>query len=208
MIYIIMGIELGGIKFKSQVELKKYVVLIVSVVGVINKDNEHFIFLLDLYNRKPTQQLNSQEINHFKVAPKNVMSVVSNDGVEHVFSWNKCIQAKDNTNENNTKSACRTAINPYIEAFYKEADKCCANCKAIDCKFEVDHINDFAIIYNDFFKLHTIPTEFKENEYYRKEFVDKELEQAFINYHNEKATLQLLCKSCHNNKSFKKCASF
>ena len=107
----------------------------------------------------------------------------------------------------------RVSVGPQIRKFKSESpETMCALCSkplTKDTGREADHYGvHFATIVDDFVEMQTAPftypTETKEcndkTHRYRLTDADSELEEAFIEYHEQEAKLRLTCKKCNQSR--------
>lgn len=188
---------------------------------------ESWDMLSDLAARchKPEVAKRVQRHQHtgFKLSPNNngfhVEAVFGDEAVD--FSVNKVIDFRDKSFEQKTQQlaeehlddAMRSAINPSIQRYRnsvydKQKYHPCACCKkSLDrSKSEVDHKGaSFRDIKKTFLLLtsRATPTNFVDDKVLRcKVFVDNAclFVREWIAYHNERASLQILCGSCNRSK--------
>ena len=208
----------GDLTFKTKKELHEYTKKFLEENGVceidnLDKDKEKFSFLLSLYSRKPSHKDYIKNIQKFKITldpvkhdKPNHLSCIDNNNNEFVFSWNACCNGRDTKESEKLKEACRTSIKEQTASCWHSNNKCYSCGKNKITGFEVDHVNEFIKIVNDFMEINTIkiPDNFESDaitsQYmFKKE--DDNFKQSFQNYHRENAILRLLCKECHREKT-------
>ncbi len=210
-------IIIGNKEFKTIKELKAFTKQLLKNRGVceINRSDNDFNFFIDLYFRKPSNMINIEnkdKIQKFKIGlnpikkdePNHMLIIINNK--EYVFSWNKCCEAKNTEDDTKLKEACRSSIEEQTRDCWIN-NICCNNCKKPKQNgFQVDHINEFSNIFNEFIDSTTlkIPINFDSDPYtsqyiFKKD--DNNFKQSFQIYHKENALLQLLCIDCHKEKT-------
>lgn len=205
--------------FKSKKALHEYTQNLIKQKGLctIDDTDKEFKFFVELFFRKPYNEIYRGKVKAFKITRNPIsqqighMLWISNNNKEETFSWNKCVDRKDDDTYNfKLSSACRVSINEQREECWYNNDKCniCQKPK-INREFDIDHNNkEFCDIFEEFnnnwkgkkpnkFNKDPITCQYifcQDDELYKSDF------QKF---HKEKAELQLLCKDCHKNKTYK-----
>jgi 5-methylcytosine-specific restriction endonuclease McrA len=100
--------------------------------------------------------------------------------------------------------AMREAVQPDIKAFRDEAPRICADCEVVD-QLCVDHIYAFRYLKDEFLLQTKIPapTQFTScTQTHMTKFRDEDVQFAteWREYHKQRATLQILCRTCNNKK--------
>lgn len=176
---------------------------------ITEKDPENFNFLCSLVSFKMITHCLEFEL--FKLPQTKDalhLRVKTHHSPYKTISWCDCARQTD-TNHNKLAQAMRNAVKDNIYAF-KATQTNCAMCKKEEKEGDIDHIEPFAIIKKDFTELYsqngkTPPEEFSMNEFSAFIFKpeNKEFEEEWTKYHNERAKYQLLCKKCHKEKTKK-----
>ena len=214
---------LDKITYPSKKALLEYTKRLLSTRGecIIKPGDKDFNFFKDLHARNPKHIHHLDKVSSFKIgrdstsSATNKVSCIDIDGSEHVFSWNDCVDRKSSNKNDRYIAAMRQAIHPQTMSFSSKKDHCelCGTNDKCD-KYEVDHINDFIDLVNDFNTKNSviIPDKFDRDEIgiigqncFRKE--DGILKTKWLEYHKEHAKLQYLCKTCHDRKTYKKSVS-
>jgi hypothetical protein len=206
---------IGNLKFKTKKDVHTYTEKLIEKKGVceIDKLDADFLYFLSLYSRKPSHSDYVKNIQKFKITldpikknKANHLSCVDNNNKEFIFSWRSCCDGRDTKMTDKLKEACRTSIKEQTASCWYNKSKCDGCGKNKTDGFEVDHLNEFSKIYNDFMEINVIqiPDDFESDtitsQYmFKKE--DNNFKQSFQNYHRENAILQLLCKECHKEKT-------
>jgi len=98
------------------------------------------------------------------------------------------------------KEAMRFAVLSQILEFKNNQNKLeCSICKSTD-DIQIDHLILFKDLYDEFIKTQNdIPSKFNENYYNAAQFKpeDKDFENAWAQFHKQKAELRCLCKNCN-----------
>ena len=98
----------------------------------------------------------------------------------------------------------RYAIHNDIQMFKNQAEQKCNHCGIKYVDFDCDHYEiEFKEMSESFIKLNGLCDKFESKDIFTC-FGDQKYEKEWINYHNSKAKLQLLCVDCHKKKSFSK----
>ena len=111
------------------------------------------------------------------------------------------------------KQAARLAIKLQIKSFRDSVRDQCQKCgvEEYGLGLEVDHIIDFMDIFNNFIKNYEeeilIKSVYKDHTGDLWYFTDEKIKQEWCKYHKENAKLQLLCKTCHKDKTYKRKAA-
>lgn len=204
--------------FKSKKELTEYTRELIKNKGtcVIDKYDNDFIFFKELFLRKPCNKDKENLIKLFKISPNpitkdtNHMSYITTYDKEYTFSWKKCCDGKDDDSfDSKLKEALRYCIQDQREECWYDNNTCnICGLQKIDREFQIDH-NDtnFCEIVKQFMDIYhgEIPISFDSDTItcqYKFKKEDNIFMLAFQNFHKEKASLQLLCKSCHKKKTY------
>lgn len=217
-------IEIHNIHFKYKKDIEKYVrdILYNNIqYGKINNIDE-FNFMNELFKRHPDKEqkigcgIKDILLGKNKLNAKGIhIDIIRNDNTKVDISWLLCISSNTKTDKQNLNSAFRSAIKDSIFNFkhdnIKKCGRRCNHCKKLTLEndLDVDHFNiEFKDLVQDFSNKNLlIPNSFMENKtYHYNEFKidDNIFKKNWIEYHNRYCTLQLLCKKCHANKTYKK----
>lgn len=206
----------NGLSFKTKQELREHIRSIRDCYGdgVIIAD-EHFDFMLDLLNRHESADIKiGCGVAYMYVKTNEVFKrnrefwLVRTDGSETDFSYEICL--KHETKLQKFKSACRTAVAPYVMEFkirfFTAADGV-AICPITSERMtlrdnaHVDHEppNTFDKIVSDFIQIRGLDVEeidliTAEDGRVRNEIASKVIEADFIRFHNEQANLRVVSK--------------
>lgn len=201
--------------FKTKKEINEYTEELIESLGVCDIVTGHkdFPFFSALFQRKPSHRTIKEKIVKFKIRlcpitgrKANHMVFVDEHKKEKSFSWRKCCDGVDTTDSEMLQGALRecTALQT-TRSWYKQQE--CAECgKRKEVGFEIDHVNEFANMYQDFLKQNVlpIPTAFAKAEKSRRftfRAEDSKFKESFQAYHAKHAILSLLCKECHRDKT-------
>jgi hypothetical protein len=205
----------NGKLFKTKDELRKYIHNIRdSYLDGQELNDEHFEFMLDLLQRHEEPHIkigcgvSCMCIKTNEVFKRNrEFWLVRLDGTETDFSVEVCLRHR--TKIQKFKSACRTAVAPFIRQFKLDffADRSEEICPltgeimSLRHNSHVDHVfpNTFDRIFQEFIKRYQVDVAdiellTSEDGRVRNEIVDKELEQKFVDFHNELAKLRIVSK--------------
>lgn len=122
--------------------------------------------------------------------------------VKDTRSWLKQIDdpAREKRNHINPRQAMRKSIKNSMEQAMVDVPYCCAKCNKLT-DLTIDHKTiPFSMLAEAFIMaIGTIETDGNLNTF-GHQFIDKELEQQWINFHNDNADYQWLCRSCNSSK--------
>lgn len=124
--------------------------------------------------------------------------IVRTDDTEDYFSYKKCIQGETSNPRKDFYTACRKAVEPIMRDFkYSRLKKRASG-------YTVDHTAPwyFSTIVAEFGKERNI--DFDAMEYFESKFVDRKMENEFIEYHNKRAWYALITvkEQIEQNKFF------
>ena len=209
-----------GKSFNSKKSVDNYIrgkkkQILESNCGLIKPDNEYFSFLYEIVNNhKNKEEKIGTGISYFYFVVDSFMTdqlrIQRTDGTDVQCS---CVYSKiilsstHNAQSNKLNTALRNAIRDQILA-YKNLmnDLKCVYCKSVE-NCEIDHIIPFSILCNGFFDTidkSQIPTKFYKDIqrscslYFLEKDID--FEKRWKEYHQSKATFQVLCKTCNQKK--------
>ena len=139
-------------------------------------------------------------VNHMLSVADHQFVIVKTNGQEDTISWNSCVQGAINPVGKRLNWAMRYAIDSQIKEFRTQhKNKACEICGTMN-DLTVDHIKKFRDLKDEFLKLHPEhPTEFAKNELSQEIFrsEDGEFERQWQTYHQQNATLRILCGTCN-----------
>ena len=210
---------IDSIKYRTQKSLKSKVSSIISILNASNNlghvdihtNTEYFKFWNDLFKRHPTKA----HFNPTSFRLEKPFHMYFNIGnYTDSFSYNDCITSKTKSKKNDYFGCLRSSIEPQIKIFRNDQSPLkCNHCNIADSnlKYEVDHEISFKTLYNDFIKtvdgVEIDDFKMKYNSTKHRIFFDlsddytKSLHDLWIDFHNENAKLQILCKECHLHKT-------
>ena len=205
----------GNLSFNSKKELEDYTRKLLKDVGfsIIGPRSEAFDFLSELLKRHESFKLKEGTgIDYFFTRPglKGVSSyVMRTDGTVVDFSWKSCCSQRFKDDNGLLNEALRVAIEPWTSQFKLLNLLVCALCgSSTSDEYHTDHKDKpFSLIRDDFLKTKKkIPTLFDDDPASHRaifRFEDRHFKDAWINYHNQNASYQILCSSCNCKKSNK-----
>jgi hypothetical protein len=207
----------NGNEFKTQKDAKQYIRSILNNIGICNSvKNVSVDFYEQLFNivsNHPEADEKLKNIQDFCIKrnvlnPKGLeLNIIKTDFTQIDVSWNICVSGKPKKSINVLSQCFRYVIDDQIQLFKQSVNiNSCELCKktitkSIDC--HADHILLFKTIVQDFMKIHTFtfPTKFDEvkdgTNRYKLTKEDDELKNAFYKYHQDNATLRILCAQCN-----------
>ena len=208
--------KIGNIIFKTKKECKLYSKNIINSLRCcnINIDHEYFNFFCDLLkNHTEYDEKVGCGIDHFCIIKNKLnqncygMELYRLDNTKINFSWVHCCEFKKRSYDMLLSSAMRSSIIKTIINFKNNNNSECKICKISDNNtiYHVDHIIPFINLKNDFLKTtkFTLPISFStcpntglcifnDN--------DSDFKNDWIEYHDTKCKLQILCRLCNNYK--------
>tara|TARA_R110001606_G_scaffold390459_1_gene557436 strand:+ start:101 stop:754 length:654 start_codon:yes stop_codon:yes gene_type:complete len=196
-------------------------------VGKVYKSNEDYKFLKEILKRHPKYKNKiGAGIKHLRVKMTHIdntkyeLQVARKDKISNIteyvsFDWETLAKGYIPKEKDQVRQACREAIWTQCHDFKLNSQNdddtwTCNNCNKI-CyttkEIQTDHLYPFSFIVNDFKNTRPyIPKEFdkhsesNETRFRNNDFVFK---NDFIEYHQEHAKYQMLCKSCNGIKGTK-----
>lgn len=207
--------NIGTLNFKTKKLCEDFTRSLINQLGccVIQKDDVHFDFFLNLFKNHPDFATKQRQgivafvIERNKLRPMFFQLLVQHtDTTETSFSWVQCCRFKPRTSQVNLLRAMRNAIIPQVVSFRNNNELICKSCNTgtDGTIFHVDHVVPFSDLSNAFLRdtPHLVPVLFDENNanltIFKKE--DNEFETAWSNFHQEHAELQVLCSVCNLKK--------
>lgn len=199
---------IGNQSFKTQREIKQYIKEIFEKNGLGKVNQITHNFLSELIKRHPDFESKiGSGIDYFLISQNPVsrqksyhLSFRRTDGSMDDISYNICITGKEVSNKVQTLNSMRNSIHSHIKQFKINAEQKCNKCGIIGVNFDCDHYGtEFKEISESFIKKYDVCSSFKSDGFFTC-FDDDEYKDKWINYHNEKAKLQLLCVKCHISK--------
>lgn len=175
-------------KFRTKKEKHTFVKNVIYKIGCsyIKNDHEYFEMFKELVENK-----NYFDICYFSIVPNRINTktyecqVHFENGSIKVFSWNKCVMNRVETDHHKLRNIMRSAIVSDILSF-KENAICCNYCGNIEY-LHADHIEPFRDLADKFI--------LQNGRNCTEEWVN-----AWKIYHKQNATLQILCASCNYKK--------
>lgn len=114
------------------------------------------------------------------------------------FSWNGAINGtREDSSNAILVGALRRSVRGQLSEFANNNELICAIC-ASGSDPTVDHVNTaFKTIFDDFINENGIPALINQNDGYGWRFKDEDVQNQWGNYHKERSTLRILCRSCN-----------
>lgn len=205
---------INNIAYKTQKSLKSKVTSVIANLNAssyskyieIDSSSDFFNFWKDLFKRHPTKgHFNPTSFTFEK--PCNMYFNV--DNYRDSFSYNVCITGKMKNKTIDYFDCLRSSIEPQIKAFRNKSTPLkCNSCNITDdIKYEVDHVITFKTLYEDFIQtvdgVEIDDLKMKYNSTRHRTLFDlsdqytKSLHDLWVEYHDENAVLQILCRKCH-----------
>ena len=200
---------IGNNSFKAQYEIKNFIKELFTINGYGKANPTTHSFLLELIKRHPDYETKlGVGINYFTICNNPYsrnksfhLTFTRIDGSIDDISINLCIKGKKLTNKQQTLNAMRHSIRKEIREFKMNTEQRCSLCGIIGVDFDCDHYGiEFKDISESFIGKYDVCNSFASDECFTC-FEDIEYKNKWIDYHNERAKLQLLCIPCHKNKS-------
>lgn len=203
-----------GLHFSSQADLKSFIQSIRKLYGfhTFNKDGddgvEHegkqyrvYDILFDMFSRHPDHSglvPGGFRFEQGKLFPSEIACCfLATDGTWTCFSlMSKCVTGLATTLKQMRSKAFRRAVGDQIAAFKREQCVRCGSTK----RLEVDHVKDFSLLVAEFMIGRGDPMICKEEGLCC--FLSPSFTREWKAFHQANATLQVLCKSCHDEKSY------
>lgn len=201
-----MALKIGDQEFKSKDAAKKHVRSSMNPFDPLNP------IWMDLLNRHPNRLekigvgIDTFFISQNPVNPQAYqLNIKRIDGSIDHFSWLKCIDGYNKSNEAMLLSAMRLAISPQAQAFKFRAGVQCALCKRRVENRGLRHVDHYPLSFSDISKTFLEgesgrPVKFDEcakSNAAKFQEADKEFEQRWFDYHLVHASFRLLCMSCN-----------
>lgn len=206
-------IDINGMIFKTKSEAKIFTRS--RLCMFMNGSAIGDLYIEDLIKQHPEidRKLSGRKIVDILVYPNpitkaenmpHVVLVLDDKSFEDI-SWKNCIDKRIKSDTVLLTQAMRRSIASQAIRFKAINDKKeCENCKTTNVPLEIDHINEFSSIRDEFLKSRSdIPCEFDSNVAGGAEFKPRDaiFVQDWVNYHFAAARLALLCKPCHKIKT-------
>jgi len=196
-----MKLCIAGREFATKKTAKLYIVALVqSLIGCeVHESSEHFKLLMSLWLRSPSYVPGEC---HFVVGTKIsgvAIKTVNRCGELIDWSLRAAIAGRDVSAWGKLTAALRSSIRPAIQKFRSEGSGKCVLCN-VSGFCEVDH---HMVRFRDLMRAYL-----EERGYYPDNYVythsgwsfteaDREFEQRWVRFHEEKCSLRLLCSPCH-----------
>ena len=197
-------IYIGSKIFHSQKQLEKYTkdLIYKNLNTSININNDNWQFFNNLFNRhyERTWFGTIKEIIFESNGKYYKPTVYCDKGVETI-SINLCISGRTPTYKDRLSKVMRALIEPEIINYKLDNPECCNYCGS-DCNLEVDHIEPFCQIRDDFLGFFGQPIDdFRWGENNRLISKNYLFNNAWKSFHSKNSTFQMLCNKCNNKKS-------
>lgn len=209
---IIMVVKFGDREFRSKKAAETYVRGIVHDLGLCESVRlasvDTFARLCDVLSCHPRSCEKLRDLVDLRITRNAInprafeIRVVRSDGSNEDISWRACIHGKGN---DPLSSAFRASVVDQILAFKRTADVSrCEMCNTTTnaATVHVDHVVHFATLTRDFVAESglTPPSNFKDAtrtnvKVFRE--CDRNFEDAWREYHKERALLRVLCCRCN-----------
>ncbi len=191
-------ILLGGVAFRSKRDLRdKFRVFFASLNGKTITNTSHgsaFSTCLSLFSRHPNWAHKSRKpIASIRVSKSwgsigSKVDLFYTDGSSDDISWTTACNGRPKSKVGLRRGQMRRAISTQIIDFYAKSAKECASCNTRSGPFEVDHLVSFTSLAKEY-----------ESTYGSEDITLS----AWYDFHQEFAKLQLLCLTCHSQKTRK-----
>jgi len=202
--------------YKTQSEFEQFVKnIIYNDIGecndIKNTHPSHYDLLIEILKRHPSFTIKTQNMFNLKIE-KDALNmrglkilIINNDMSETDISWRCSITGKHKSDKNELMSAMRSSVEDQIIQFRNTSSKNCVFCDK-KLQLHVDHIIHFDEIALNFVNIAKdknigIPTTFGETDdnTHRRCFleIDNDFKNQWIKYHDENASLRMLCETCN-----------
>ena len=208
-----------NIEFKTQGEFEKYVKKIIyEDIGICNDIkntySDKYYILIKILERHPDFNSKSENMCNIKIMYDTLnkkalkILIVKKDGSNIDISWRCAISGKNKSKKQNLMSAMRSSIDQQIKQFRKEHNnESCQICGNIE-RLQVDHNDEknsaFDELVSNFIRENKdikIPDKFVElkDDTHRNRFLEEDtlFKDKWLKYHNEHASLRMLCHNCN-----------
>ena len=206
-------------EYKTQGEFEKYVKKIIyEDIGICNDVknvySDKYYILIKILERHPDFNSKTENMCNIKIMYDTLnkkalkILIVKNDGNNVDISWRCAINAKHKSKKHELMSAMRSSIDSQIKLFKKEHynDGCqlCDNIERLDVDHDDTKNSAFDELVSNFIKKNNdieIPDKFGElnDNTHRRRFLEKntDFKDKWLKYHNEHASLRMLCHTCN-----------
>lgn len=205
-------VVITGLSFYTKKALEDHTRKLLTQLGpchsVKERDSVAFNFLKELAQRHPRASEKLRDFQDFKIRqnPVNVKGLelhVVRSGMEtEDISWHICISGKERGVQQDLNSAMRSAISDQITLFKQTSD--CSTCTLCRTSIDrqtchVDHVRTFKDLATEFLKGCPLeaPTSFVQEGTFLFFKQGGEFEEAWKAYHQQHATLRILCPTCN-----------
>jgi 5-methylcytosine-specific restriction endonuclease McrA len=204
--------------YRTQGDFELFVKKLIYDIGVCpdikNTHLSHYTTLIEILKRHPDFISKTQNMCNIKIVKDTLNTtglkilIINTDTSETDISWKCAITGKPKTDKNTLMSAMRSSVDEQIFHFRKRSNSKCVLCSDVN-KLHVDHIIHFDEIVFNFMNIIKgrnikIPNSFGEtnDNTHRKCFleIDDNFRNEWVEYHNENASLQILCQTCNLTK--------
>jgi len=207
-----MGVEtkIGGKIFKSKTDAINYVKLkLKGMDGIYPMITTDYIFLDELLDNHPDNNTDRDKraigISHFKVKPNIAtpdgkhVSIYNVDGTTNDFSWRSCCGFKKSQYTHDSELFRSAIIDLMVNIKHNKKCECCGSEHDLHAHH---HGLTFKNIVDTFIKNpENIPHGYKKISMTQNTFIDEDndIKLRFIEYHNSRCDLRILCKPCHRD---------
>lgn len=215
--------KLGELSFKTKKACEEHVRTVINDIGhgCIESNHPQWDFFNILINNHPEKEFKIGEGVAYFWIQKNPIGnglatmIKRTDGSIADFSWRYCCEFKPRTIIEDVTKAMRHSISPEIKKFKQTFDHKfkCAMCNHSGTKsqdFHADHVYPFSRIKDEFLlqekeNATPIPDRVASMNIGATQFhkEDNAFEKRWMDFHNKRSQLQILCASCNLNKSDK-----
>lgn len=207
-------IIIGDHIFNTQLSAKKYIRDLISKIGICNSvkniSQDYYEILLELCKRHPESEEKLRDIVDFRIIYNRFskkyyeLNIVKLHNIIIDISWKICISGRERSAQQDLNTAFRVCIIDQINEFRNKSNTTkCSLCQEKITKCHIDHVIHFQKIVDDFMKIYKfdIPTQYDivNDGSNRICFTnrDKNIHDAFYNYHKNYAVLRVLCENCN-----------
>ena len=206
-------------EYKTQGEFEKYVKKIIyEDIGICNDVKnaypDKYYILIKILERHPDFNSKTENMCNIKIMYDTLNKkalktlIVKNDGNNIDISWRCAISAKHKSKKHELMSAMRSSIDSQIKQFkkdhYNDGCQICGNIERLDVDHNDTKNSAFDELVSNFIKKNNdleIPDKFGElnDDTHRRRFLEKDTDfkDKWLKYHNEHASLRMLCHHCN-----------
>ena len=205
-----MKYNIGGIGFATKEKALAYTRNIIKECGYGHiTEGKSFDYLMALFKLHPNAESKIGcgvqsiliQVNYYKNGDE--LYIYRTDGTKIDISWNQCCLFGAITINVRLKDAMRLSVDSHINDYKRTQPAICVYCGSTQ-DIEIDHHQpSFLQLYDQFVKHKTLPTKFDDDDKTNRTLFkpeDIQFKTEWIQHHNTKCNLQVLCGQCNRRK--------